>query len=98
MALGLSYCSHCGVKFKVYLPKGKVYGEVISSAVDWHAIDAREEADGEIDDVRRVANTTGCTFVDGRRTPHLTCPTCTSEVDLVDHFLNHFQQVQACTW
>ena len=93
MALGLPYCCHCGEKFKVYLPKEKVYGEAISRAVDWKAVDAREEADGEIDEVKRVADTTGCTFVDGRRTLHLTCHTCTSKVDLVDHFLNHFQQV-----
>ena len=86
MALGLSYRCHCGEKFKVYLPKGKVYSQAVSRAVDWQAVDAREEADGEIDVVKRVADTTGCTFVDGRRTPQLTCPTCASEVDLFDYF------------
>jgi hypothetical protein len=86
MALGLSYRCHCGEKFKYYLPKEKVYGETISRAVDWQAVDAREEADGEVDEVKRVADTTGCTFVDGRHSMHLTCPTCATEVDLLDHF------------
>ena len=86
MALGLSYRCPCGEKFKIYLPKGKVYGEAVSRVVDWGAIDAREEADGEVDEVRRVAESTRCTFVDGRETASLTCPTCGSELDLIDHF------------
>ena len=59
MALGLSYRCLCGEKFKYYLPKEKVYGETLSRAVDWQAVDAREEADGEVDEVKRVADTTG---------------------------------------
>ncbi|MEE3339025.1 MAG: hypothetical protein VX255_21785 [Candidatus Latescibacterota bacterium] len=86
MALGLSYRCACGERFKVYLPKGMVYGETVSRAVDWDAVDAREEADGEVDELQRVAESTGCTFIDGRKTPHLACPSCTSELDLVDHF------------
>lgn len=86
MALGLSYRCSCGKRFKIYLPKGMVYGETVSRVVDWRAVDAREEADGEVDDVQRVAETTGCTFVDGSKTARLSCPSCTSEVDLADHF------------
>ena len=93
MALGLSYCCECGQKFKIYLPKGKVYGDAVSRAVDWRAIDAREEADGEVDEVRRVAETTGCTFVDGRRARTFTCPGCTSEVDVVEHFRSRVMTV-----
>ena len=66
MALGLSYRCSCGERFKVYLPKGKVYANAVSRAVDWRAVDAREEAHGEVDEVQRLAETTGCTFVDGR--------------------------------
>jgi hypothetical protein len=86
MALGLSYRCSCGQLFKIYLPKNKIYGETVSEAVDWSAVDAREEADGEVDEVRRVAETTGCTFVDGRRAESFTCPACATEVDVVDHF------------
>ena len=93
MALGLSYRCSCGERFKIYLPKKKVYGETVSSAVDWAAIDEREEADGEIDDVKQVALSTGCTFVDGRYTEQLTCPGCTTELDLIGHFREHILKV-----
>ena len=86
MALGISYRCTCGENFKIYLPKGKVYGDTVSHAVDWQAVDAREEANGEVDEVQRVAETTGCTFVDGRTTACLTCPRCLKELDLVRHF------------
>ena len=79
MALGLSYCCSCGEHFKIY-------GEVVSRAVDWEAVNAREEADGEVDDVKRVAETTGCTFIDARKISLLRCPECMSEVNLVDFF------------
>lgn len=93
MALGISYRCTCGEKFKIYLPKGKVYGEAVSRAVNWQAIDAREEADGEVDEVERVAATTGCTFVDGRVTACLICPSCLKELDLVSHFRTRVLQV-----
>ncbi len=86
MALSLSYRCSCGEHFKIYVPKNKIYGEVVSRAVDWQAVDAREEADGEVDDVKRVAETTGCTFIDARKISLLRCPECMSEVDLVDLF------------
>lgn len=86
MALGLSYRCTCGEHFKIYVPKDKVYGDAVSRAVNWRAVDAREEADGEVDEVRRVAETTGCIFVDGRKVARLACPRCTAEVDLVRHF------------
>ena len=93
MALGLSYRCSCGERYKIYLPKGKVYGEAVSRAVDWRAVDAREEADGEVDEVRRVAETTGCIFVDGRLTSRLICRHCATEIDLVRHFRSRLLQV-----
>jgi len=93
VALGLSYRCRCGERYKIYLPKGRVYGETVSRAVDWQAVDAREEADGEIDEVRRVAETTGCTFVDGRMTGHFICQECGGEIDLVHHFRSQLLQV-----
>ena len=93
MALGLSYRCACGERYKIYLPKGKVYGDVVSRAVDWQAVDAREEADGEVDEVRRVAESTGCTFVDGRLTDRLICRVCACEIDLVHHFRSQVLQV-----
>lgn len=93
MALGLSYRCRCGTRYKIYLPKGKVYGETVSRVVDWQAVDAREEADGEIDEVRRVAETTGCTFVDGRMTGQFACRHCACEIDLVHHFRSQLLQI-----
>ena len=83
MALSLSYRCSCGEHFKIYVPKNKM---VVSRAVDWEAVDTREEADGEVDDVKRVAETTGFTFIDARKISLLRCPECMSEVDLVDLF------------
>ena len=51
--------------------------------MDWEAVNAREEADGEVDDVKRVAETTGL-HIDARKISLLRCPECMSEVDLVD--------------
>ena len=92
MALGLSYRCSCGEHFKIYVPKNKIYRDAVSRSVDWQAVDAREEADGEIDDVKRVAETTGCTFIDARKIPLLRCPQCMDEVDLVAHFRSHLLQ------
>ena len=88
MALGLSYCCECGKKFKIYLPKGMVYGDAVSRAVDWSAVDAREEASGEVEEVRRVADATGYTLIDGRQTLTFNCANCASEVDVIEHFRN----------
>ena len=86
MALGLSYRCTCGEHFKIYVPKNKVYGDAVSRAVDWQAIDDREEADGEVDDVKRLAETTGCAFINAGKASLLRCPQCMAEVDLVHHF------------
>ena len=86
MALGLSSCCECGKKFKIYLPKGMVYGEAASRAVDWGAVDAREEACGKVEEIRHVAEATGCTFIDGRQELTFRCPSCAAEADVVEHF------------
>jgi hypothetical protein len=44
--MGLSYRCTCGEHFKIYVPKNRVYGDAVSRAVDWQAIDDRKEADG----------------------------------------------------
>ncbi|MBT6621672.1 MAG: hypothetical protein HOB41_17515 [Gemmatimonadetes bacterium] len=54
MALGLSYCCDCGMKYKVYTPKRNLLGGIITPVVDWREVDAREEADGEIEEVQRL--------------------------------------------
>ena len=64
MALGLSYRCACGKKYKIYMPKHKLFGEIVSRAVDWLAVDAREEAEGEVEDVKRLAHMSRCTYVD----------------------------------
>lgn len=85
MALGLSYCCACGKKYKIYMPKRKLFVDV-SRVVDWQAIDAREEADGAVEGVKRLAEMTRCQFVDGRTTERLICPDCAAEIDLTEHF------------
>jgi hypothetical protein len=55
LALGLSYRCACGKKYKIYMPKHKLFGEIVSRTVDWLAVDAREEAEGEVEDVKRAS-------------------------------------------
>lgn len=86
MALGLSYHCTCGKKYKVYMPKRKLFVDLVNRAVDWQAIDAREEAEGEIEKMERLAEMTRCQFVDGRMTESLTCSDCATQVDLTDFF------------
>ena len=93
MALGLSYCCGCGMKYKVYMPKRKIFGEIVNRVVDWQAVDAREEADGEIEEVQRLAEMSRCSFIDGRVTERLICPGCTCEIDLTEHFRTHLVSV-----
>jgi hypothetical protein len=75
------------------MPKRKIFSEVVSRAVDWQAVDAREEADGEVDDVRRLARLSRCEFIDGRVTDRLVCPECAAQIDLADHFRNQLVKV-----
>ena len=41
MALGLSYRCDCGVNYEVYMPKRKIFGEIVNRVVDWQAADGR---------------------------------------------------------
>ena len=82
VALGLSYRCGCGVNYKVYMPKRKIFGEIVNRVVDWQAVDAREEAAGEVEEVQRLAEISHCSFIDGR----VTSPDCTSEIDLTEYF------------
>jgi hypothetical protein len=43
------------MKYKVYMPKHNLWGGIITPVVDWREVDAREEADGEIEEVQRLA-------------------------------------------
>ncbi len=70
------------MNYKVYMPKRKIFGEIVNRVVDWQAVDAREEADGEVEEVQRLAEVSHCSFIDGR----VTCSDCTSEIDLTEYF------------
>ena len=86
MALGLPHSCICGKKLKIYLPKEKIFSDIVSRVVDWSAIDAREEAEGEVEAVRKLAEVSGCVFIDGSTTDRLICPKCSAEIELQDHF------------
>ena len=74
------------MKYKVYMPKRKLFGDLVNRVVDWQAVDAREEADGEVEEVQRLAEISRCSFIDGRVTERLICSDCASEIDLTEHF------------
>jgi hypothetical protein len=93
MALGLSYRCSCGKKYKIYMPKRKLFSEIVNRVVDWYAIDRREEDDGEIDEVQRLAIVSRCEFIDARRTNRLICGDCTNEIDLTEHFRDRLVRI-----
>lgn len=86
MAIGFLYTCTCGRRFKAYVPKQKLFRTTTGSTVDWERIDQREEDDGGIEEVKRQANFTQCSFVDVRGGERLKCPTCSHEVNLLAHF------------
>lgn len=73
--------------------KDQALHDAVSDAVDWRAIDAKEEADGAVDDLMRVAESTGCTFIDGRKISLLRCPQCMSEVDVLARFSGQIRRL-----
>lgn len=86
MALGFLYTCSCGRRFKAYVPKHKLFRTITGATVDWERIDRRDEDEGGIEEVKRQANFTKCSFVDIRGGERLKCPTCNSEVNLLNHF------------
>lgn len=87
MALGFLYtCSGCGKRFKIYVPKQKLFRNLTGETVDWERIDRREEEEGGVEEVKRQATFTQSSFVDIRGGERLQCPTCNHEVNLMRHF------------
>jgi hypothetical protein len=86
MALGLLYTCRCGTRYKVYVPKFRLFRGLTGTWVDWQAIDNRDEASGDITEVRRLAELTHCSFFDMRQGERLTCGECREETDLLGHF------------
>jgi len=79
------YRCGCDVEYKGYIPKRSL-GIIGTRVVDWQAVDAREEADGEIEDVQHLAEMSQRSFVNGRITERLICSVCASQIDLTKHF------------
>ena len=69
------------------IPKRRL-GIIRTQVVDWRAVDAREEADREIDDMQHLAEMSQRSFIDGRITERLICSVCSSQIDLTKHFRN----------
>lgn len=86
MALGFLYTCSCGKRFKVYVPKQKLFRTITGGTVNWQQIDEREEADGAVAEVQRQAERTQSDFFDARSGGRLRCGECQSEVNLLSHF------------
>ena len=86
MALGMLYLCSCGERFRVYVPKQKLFRAVTGKSVNWKAIDAREEDEGDVEDVKRMADLTNSTFVDLRQDERVQCEICSEEMNLLRHF------------
>lgn len=78
MASTTNYRCRCGRVFSIYTPKRVLFRLVDSglSDVDLAEIDAQEEADGEIELARHVAEMIGATFIDSRLQLLSSCPGC----------------------
>ena len=86
MALGFLYTCRCGQRFKAYVPKQKMFQAITGGSVDWARIDRRDQDNGGVEEVKRQADFTHCSFVDVRGEERLICPSCAREVNLVKHF------------
>ena len=86
MAIGLLYTCTCGRRFKAYVPKQQLFRTMTGNTVDWEKIDRREEDEGSVEEVKRHAAFTKCSFVDIRGGEQLRCPSCSHEVNLMNHF------------
>ena len=86
MALSFLYTCSCGRRFKAYVPKQKLFRTITGPTVDWERIDRRDEDEGGVEEVKRQATFTQCSFVDIRGGERLKCPTCDCEVNLLNHF------------
>ena len=86
MALGMLYTCTCGTRYKVYVPKQKLFRPVTGKTVDWTAVDAREEKQGDVAEVQRMAVVTSTTFLDMRDMDNVECPVCGEEMRLLRYF------------
>jgi len=86
MALGFLYTCSCGKRFKVYVPKQKLFRTITGGTVNWERIDELDEANGSVDEVKRQAERTESAFIDVRGGERLRCSACQSEVNLMSHF------------
>ncbi|MFC1526578.1 hypothetical protein ACFL6X_07210 [Candidatus Latescibacterota bacterium] len=86
MALSFLYRCGCGKRYKVYVPKDRLFRTVTGRSVNWARIDKSEEADGGVDEVERQARHTQTDFIDVRGGEKLHCPDCNCEVNLLSHF------------
>ena len=77
MASTLMVQCKCGQVFSVYVPKAVLYRRLLvgtqEEVSEWEAIDAEEEAQGEIEDSEMLAKAMGFGFVDGKQTETFRC-------------------------
>ena len=81
MALTAAFRCACGKSYLVYMPKQKLYGNIIDTdegSIDLREIDEEEEKAGEIELARHVAADCGAEFIDGREkeTRGVVCSIC----------------------
>ena len=86
MAIGFLYSCTCNQRFKVYVPKRKLFAALTGNTVNWKAVDDRDEAEGGVRELMRQAEFVECNFVDTRENETLTCPVCTKQINLVEFF------------
>lgn len=65
----------CGQGLNVYVPKARLFGEVLHLPGNWDLVDRREQADGDLVAAQQQAEAFGASFLDGRQVD-LVCPGC----------------------
>ncbi len=87
MASTIATTCACGKVFHFYIPKQKFAEIMGDDNEDWEAVDAEEEAAGEIECAKKLAEQlSGGVFVDSRDTEVATCPSCGEEVSLTGFY------------
>lgn len=86
MAFTIATTCACGKVFHFYIPKQK-FAEIMGATENFEALDAEEEAAGEIELAKQLAEQlSGGVFVDSRDTEVATCPGCGEEVSLAGFY------------
>ena len=82
MAIGLLYICRCNARLTIHVPKAQLMRDTPGASIEeLEKIDAKEEAQGEIELIKERCQGSGSHFVDARKIDR--CPFCKMELNLL---------------